>query len=141
VSGLRDELERLYEANGGRLTPAIVLDAAREPASPLHSSFEWDDLVAGEHHRHQQARDLIRKARVTHVDAAGVATSIRQFHALRASDEVEFEYLDQDEIRRNPLLRKLLLRQMERDIHQLVARYETLQEFWALMRKTRKKAS
>lgn len=43
----------------GRLTPSSVVDAARDPASPLHAQFEWDDGVAAERYREIQARKLI----------------------------------------------------------------------------------
>mgnify|MGYP003421519919 FL=1 len=44
----------------GRLTPETVLDTARNPKSPLHDQFEWDDTAAAHQHRLQQARVLIR---------------------------------------------------------------------------------
>ena len=47
------------ESSGGRLTPNGVVEAARDAASPLHYHFEWDDSVAAEQHRLDQARRLI----------------------------------------------------------------------------------
>jgi hypothetical protein len=60
---IRSALRALSEQTG-RLTPAIVLDAAADPQSPLHESFEWDNDVAGERWRLEQARQLIRSFRV-----------------------------------------------------------------------------
>jgi len=58
-----EELDRL-RADKGTLTPAIVLEAASEPDSPLHAAFEWDDSAAAQQHRLQQARRLITSIRV-----------------------------------------------------------------------------
>jgi len=60
---VKKELARLY-AKYGLLSPEIVEREARSPSSPLHSEFEWDDALAGLHHRWEQARRLIRSVRV-----------------------------------------------------------------------------
>lgn len=54
------EIERAY----GQITPTDVVDAARDPASPLHGHFEWDDSAAAEEWRLAQARTLIASVRV-----------------------------------------------------------------------------
>jgi len=58
-----DELLRLNDRYDG-LTPEIVLRAARRKTSPLHRHFDWDDTVAAEHWRLDQARHLIGRFRV-----------------------------------------------------------------------------
>ena len=57
------ELERI-ESLYGSLTPEIVLDASRPKNALLHAYFEWDDSVAAEHHRLQQARTLLNNIEV-----------------------------------------------------------------------------
>lgn len=58
---LRSELEKIRKRNSdGLLVASEVVDEARHPDSPLHSSFEWDDEKAAEHYRLAQARALIR---------------------------------------------------------------------------------
>lgn len=64
---IRAELEKL--GTEALLTPETVVEAARNPRSPLHSQFEWDDGVAGEAYRIQQARALIKRVRVDVVRA------------------------------------------------------------------------
>jgi len=49
----------------GRLTPESVIAKARNPKSPLHDRFEWDNSAAAHQHRLQQARGLIRSVMVT----------------------------------------------------------------------------
>lgn len=67
---IRLAIEQLAERHGGRLTPALVVEAATNPASPLHSEFTWDNSVAAQKYREVQARRLIRsvEVRVTHED-------------------------------------------------------------------------
>lgn len=55
-----EELERIKKAGNGLLEPANVVEAARDEASPIHSHFEWDDAVAAESFRQDQARELVR---------------------------------------------------------------------------------
>jgi hypothetical protein len=61
------EVQRIA-ARDGKLTAESVLDAAVDPASPLHDRFEWDDGAAAHGYRLDQARRLIR-AVVTVVEA------------------------------------------------------------------------
>lgn len=48
----------------GQLNAAAVVESARDPASPLHDRFEWDDGLAAEEHRKAQARALIRSIKI-----------------------------------------------------------------------------
>ena len=58
-----NELARIYQQEQ-QLKPAKVVDESRPEAAPLHPVFEWDDKVAAEMHREDQARHLIRSVRV-----------------------------------------------------------------------------
>lgn len=62
---IHEELMRLNDA--GRLTPTNAVDAARDPNNPMHGEFEWDDAIAGEKYRLQQARELIGSFQITQV--------------------------------------------------------------------------
>ena len=44
---------------GESATPQQILDYARNPESELHKCFEWDDSVAAELYRLQQARIVV----------------------------------------------------------------------------------
>ena len=55
-----EQLKRIEEKNGGRIEAKAVVKAARNARSPLHPLFEWDDAVAAELHRVEQARHIIR---------------------------------------------------------------------------------
>jgi hypothetical protein len=58
------ELHRLHQEGGGVLKARTVLSAAEDPASPLHSYFEWDDSKAAAAHRLEQAGTLIRSVTI-----------------------------------------------------------------------------
>ena len=47
------------EIGDGKVTPQEVLEKARDENSELHKCFEWNDSVAAEKYRLQQARSII----------------------------------------------------------------------------------
>lgn len=54
------ELLNRIQIEKGAVIPDYVIDESRDPNSPSHPCFEWDDTKAAEHHRRWQARTLIR---------------------------------------------------------------------------------
>ena len=61
------ELQRIASSNGGLLRPDDVVQAARDPGSPLHGCFEWDDSKAAHEYRVHIARNLISSFRLVTV--------------------------------------------------------------------------
>lgn len=53
-------------ASEGRLTAKNLLDANRPEDAPLHDAFEWNDGIAAEAWREQQARHIINCLTVNH---------------------------------------------------------------------------
>lgn len=45
---------------GESATPAQIVDKARDSGTELHKCFEWDDAIAAEKHRLDQARQVVR---------------------------------------------------------------------------------
>lgn len=58
---VQDKLAEIYQRDGA-LSPAAVVDEAKDRKSPLHEHFDWDNKAAAEAHRLNQARQLIRVA-------------------------------------------------------------------------------
>lgn len=54
------EFEKIENENGF-ISPGLIVQAARSSNSPLQSCFEWDDKIAGEKYRENQAGDMLRK--------------------------------------------------------------------------------
>lgn len=75
---LADELGRLHDRNDGLLA-TDVLDSARPKDSPLHPAFEWDDGVAAEAYRLNQARHIIRAVVITEQREDGELVKARVF--------------------------------------------------------------
>ena len=67
VSGIfKADAQRVYEELGDTsITPEEVLEKARKKRSELHKCFEWDDSVAAEKFRLQQARQIIQMLVIT----------------------------------------------------------------------------
>lgn len=61
---VRQILQAMADASGGRLTPEQVVEAAKHPDHELHAYFDWDDKEAARQWRLDQARTLIRSVRV-----------------------------------------------------------------------------
>jgi len=130
MAGLREELLAIREQYG-QLTPAAIVDAARDEDHPLHGRFEWDDAVAGEKYRLAQARELIRVVREKYTDAAGRPADVRAFHAIPREQGIVYEPVQ--EIVADDIATKILMQSMEREWRQLKARYERFGEFRSLV--------
>ncbi len=130
---LREQLRQVYDANG-ELTPSLVVDTARDVAHPLHSRFEWDDTVAGEAYRRQQAHELIRSVRVVFKEATerDEAQSVRAFHAVRRGSGHVYE--PSEKVVTDPFLARLVLEDAEREWKALYRRYHHLAEFLETVR-------
>ena len=59
-----EEMERI-ESLYGSLTPQNILDASRPKNALFHTLFQWDDTLAAEHYRLQQARTILNNIEVT----------------------------------------------------------------------------
>jgi hypothetical protein len=62
------ELERIWARHGKRLEPLDVVEAARPAKAPLHPCFDWDDKIAAEKYRLQQARMITRNIQILDKD-------------------------------------------------------------------------
>ena len=78
-------LEALREQTGNIL-PADVVDVSRPDDAPLHPVFEWDDHVAAESYRTDQARSLLRSVVVQRDDEEDT-TPIQAFVVVRQDDD------------------------------------------------------
>jgi len=58
------EVIESIEKEEGEVTAAALVEVARPDDSPMHPAFEWEDKVAAESYRRDQARHLIRSVRV-----------------------------------------------------------------------------
>ena len=143
----REALVALVERDGS-ITPASVLDEARDEASPLHTHFEWDDSEAAEQYRLVQARGLIRRYKVTVEVKPDTFVKVRQFSSVPAADPDDgTDYVLTSEALKDDVQRDFIFQQCIREIATLRAKYGALVDFDAALResigakRTRKKAS
>lgn len=134
MSDLRSALTDHYRRHGD-LTPEGIEEEARPPDAPLHDRFEWDDTVGGYKYRLIQAQALIRSVRIEYTSPnSDEKKFIRAFSSLHESGEAERQgYAPTEEILENEVTRRMLLRNMERDIATLKTRYGHLAEFAHMM--------
>lgn len=127
----KQELLRLAEEHGGRITPAIVLDAARDLQSPLHSEFPenaWDDTAAAEAYRLECARRIIMRVKVEITKPDGGEIVVRGFTSL-ASDRVDGDgYRLTVQVMQSPDARAELLRTALKELRSLQQKYSQLSE-------------
>lgn len=67
VKGLFNaDAQKCYEEIGdGKVTPAAILDVARDENTELHKCFCWDDTEAAEKYRLLQAGNIVRNLVIT----------------------------------------------------------------------------
>lgn len=128
-SAISNELQRLADIHGGTLQPRTVVHAARDEASPLHSSFEWNDSDAAEQWRLQQARMLIRAVVVYEETGKGKQIPCRVFVSLTPDRKNGGEgYRLSATVLSDAAQRSQLLTDARADMHRFKERYRTLSE-------------
>lgn len=120
-----EELERIRTKHNGRLEPEWVVHNAKSPRNPLHDLFEWDDNVAAQNYRVDQARQVIRSVEVV-VEEAPELKPTRAFVSVvqersRAYTSVSHAMSDED-------LRKQVLVQAFMELEAWRKRYAELIE-------------
>lgn len=79
---LGKEIEKL----GSEFAPADLVAAAREKTSSIHDYFEWDDKIAGELYRVEQAGEYIRHVHIEFIGRGKIAGEMRAFQSVVVSD-------------------------------------------------------
>lgn len=132
MSDLRELLTTIYNQHE-KLTPAIVVDVARDPQHPLHHRFEWDDAVAAEKHRRDQAAQLIREVQITFGhEENGLPKKVRGFVSITRADATEYAPIESIQ---NEFQRKLLVQTAEREWKAFRRKYDHLVEFWTAVQR------
>jgi hypothetical protein len=101
---IRAELERISKQNGGRLTAALVVRAAKNPANPLHKlgGFRWDMKRAAMADWLNTARGLITTyITVMVTDKTTTIRSVGYLHDVRQPQQQGYIATTSDEIDRS----------------------------------------
>jgi hypothetical protein len=134
-------IEFLRRQHDGELKPEFVVNDARNPNSPLHSFFEWDDTEAAEQYRLNQARRLIRTVVAIYTEIPN-REPVRAFMHIRPSAPANTEtkgerepsyYTSTVEALTKPDLRFGVLRRAKAELDAWRQRYADLKELSAVM--------
>lgn len=127
MTTLTEWAQSIGQRDRGLLRPHALVDDARDPSSPGHSYFEWDDAIAGEAHRIEQARRLIRSIRVEYKPTPRSDTrSVRAYWPDRTEP---VGYRRTADIAGDPIGKEVMLAEMAREWRALKRRYEHMAEF------------
>lgn len=124
---LREELEAIREEAGGVIRAIDVLTFAKaHPDSELWKHFTWDDAIAGEKHRLNEARGIIRMN-------VFVIPGSKEVSRLYVSLEPDRQlpgggYRSTQEVLTDADRRGILLRQALREIERWRVKYRGLRE-------------
>ncbi len=131
-------LESIVERHGA-ITPGLLVRESRPEDAPLHDEFEWDDSVAAECYREQQASYVIRSITVTVDVPEREDIYVRAFVSVVPLDGSGAESSDGDESRRvylrtvdalaDPGYRRQVLEQALKEAEAWQRKYAELQEF------------
>lgn len=124
-------LEKVRKWSGGVLSAGATLEDARKPSSPLHKQFQWDDSIAAEEYRMDQARYLIRSIEVVYeaapnVPAQRVYVSTTQPETRGEQERKVFRTVE--ETLKDPVARDELLGNAIRDALTFRKKYHMLSE-------------
>jgi hypothetical protein len=121
------ELARIQQ-EVGVLRPIHIVEAAQEEDSPLHERFTWDDPVAAQANRREQARRLVRQ-----IEIQWKGQRVRAFETITLNvirdDDPEGElipvkvYLPQEDVRKDAGLHEQSLRDILRQLIHFKKRY------------------
>ena len=110
----------------GNLSAKSLLDVSRPEDAPLHSEFEWDDSVAAEKFREDQARCMIRHLVVRLDDKP--QEPVRSFFKIETAEAAPESYTRIETVLKKPDMRAELLKQALAELEMFQRKYNTLSE-------------
>jgi len=128
-----EALEDVRLRNHGELHPQDVVNAAADPASPLHDNFEWDDSAAAVMYRRHQARYVIQSIVIVPDEETDEKFKpVRAFVNIRQGPEHKYTSLQLALSR--PDERAVVFQRALAEIAAWRHRYEALNEFASVFR-------
>ena len=113
-----------------RLNPTELVEVSRPDDAPLHSEFEWDDSVAAEKWREEQASAMIRHL-VVRIEANEQEYPTRQYFMVQREantyEPIHVILKDEDKT-------AMLLDQAKRELQAFKAKYAGLKELAEVMK-------
>lgn len=113
---------------GEEVTPAEILEKARNPKTELHKCFEWDDTKAAEKYRLHQARLIVCNLVIKEENKGEEYAPIRVFHKTGQSG-----YKPISLIMKNQSEYEALLARAMQELRSFKAKYHSLSELEEIM--------
>lgn len=110
--------------DAGNLNAKALVDVSRPEDAPLHNEFEWDDSIAAEKYREEQARYLIRHITIVTEDSEPV----RAFFKIAVKDSEPENYTSVIKIMSDAEARAALLKQAFNEMYAFRKKYSMLTE-------------
>jgi len=124
------ELERIRKKHAGDLTARVVVDEAAKKRNPLYRAFEWNDKVAADKLRCEQARYIMRGLVIVREEYPSAPTRVyeisRDEQAPRGEQKTVYRSLE--DIMADPDARARLLQQTLRDLLAMRCKFSAMQE-------------
>ena len=136
------QIEAVRAANDGSVPAEAVVKAAKRKTNPLHPEFEWDDSVAGQEFRLEQARRMVRSLVVVR-DEIKSERPQRVYEVVKLPQEqtddgkparAKHVYKSLEDVMADPDSRSELLGRALRELITIRNRYRDLQELAVIMR-------
>lgn len=110
-------------AIGASATPQQIVERAKDPNSELHRCFTWNDTVAAEKWRLEEARTIVRHLVIEDKSKDKEAPEIRYFHRIDSGGyrQAEMVFRKEDDY-------KKLLQQAYADLQAFKRKYSSLSE-------------
>lgn len=124
-AALHRHIEAVEAQHGHKATAPEILDSARPSNSPVHHLFEWDNEVAGEEYRLEQARYLLRAVVVSYYIEKTQRTVEVRAHIFSPREKA---YLSIKTVLTNEDRRAEMLAQALKELRAWQAKYRVLHE-------------
>jgi len=129
AQAIGQEVERMKDL--GPITPARVVEEAKQPTSPFHNGFTWDVHQAAEERWADQARYILRSLVI--VEVRGVSTpstrALVHLGLLGDDDEdLDSQYHYMPDAVQNDKIRAALISNAKRDAYLFKHKYSVLEE-------------
>lgn len=120
------ELERIREKRG-ELKPEYVVEESKDEQAVLHKCFQWDDTIAAQMWRKEQARQLIKNITVTIVNE-NVSATVRAVVNVATTNGDGRSYVPLAQAILDDTAYADLLAQAKSEMEAFIAKYSQLTE-------------
>ncbi len=125
-----EAIDNIREKKGGQFTPADIIESGKDPHSPLHEYFEWDNEIAGEKYRKHQARHLVNHIVTVYIKSEGEEIEQNAFVNVTINDKEKMQscYVTLKEALTDKKLRQQVLEKAIREAEYWQTKYTDYNE-------------